>query len=165
MAFINQDRLVHTASHSDAQFDGDVEMEEDGACEFDEADGGPHERSDFECFMYYATSPSIGDTNKIFVCVCLSAVFREVAVRSVAKTMHTLDPDSDRRRLERLMRAVESIFERDDVAVHYCTVELGLGIVIGVAPPVQCFLQTRKFGALCLNKYQQFTWISRIGMQ
>lgn len=53
-------------------------------------------------------------SNKIFVCVCLSAVFREVAVRSVAKTMHTLDPDSDRRRLERLMRAVESIFERDD---------------------------------------------------
>uniref|UniRef100_F1KU07 Serine/threonine-protein phosphatase 4 regulatory subunit 1 n=2 Tax=Ascaris suum TaxID=6253 RepID=F1KU07_ASCSU len=106
MAFINQDRLVHTASHSDAQFDGDVEMEEDGACEFDEADGGPHERSDFECFMYYATSPSIGDT--------------EVAVRSVAKTMHTLDPDSDRRRLERLMRAVESIFERDDDSQIRC---------------------------------------------
>lgn len=26
-----------SASHSDAQFDGDVEMEEDGACEFDGA--------------------------------------------------------------------------------------------------------------------------------
>uniref|UniRef100_A0A915ACP5 Serine/threonine-protein phosphatase 4 regulatory subunit 1 n=1 Tax=Parascaris univalens TaxID=6257 RepID=A0A915ACP5_PARUN len=108
MAFINQDHLMQTPSHSDAQFDGDVEMDDDGACEFDGADGSPHERSDFECFMYYATSPSIGDT--------------EVAVRSVAKTMHTLDPDSDRRSLERLMRAIESIFERDDDSQIRCII-------------------------------------------
>ncbi|VDM38663.1 unnamed protein product [Toxocara canis] len=63
-------------------------------------DGGSIERSDFEWFMHYATSSNIGE--------------RELAVRNVAKTMHTLDPGNDQCRMERFIGMVESIFEKDD---------------------------------------------------
>ncbi|VDK44804.1 unnamed protein product [Anisakis simplex] len=102
MAFINQGRLLQSGTRSDGPYMRNFKV--DGSRT--DSDAMAVQSSHFERFMHFATSSNIED--------------RQLAVKSVAETMRTLDIDADQYRLERFGGMVESIFETDEDSQLRC---------------------------------------------